>query len=199
MRAVEGKATLLYAKGATSQTTGRCLIAWHVIARPWDLDPRSPEVAGRGDGGGTPSRCHRGSGGEAWNFSDEAISRTRLDLEDSQQRLLTALRTLGKTLVVVLVNGRPLTLTQVQGQADALLETWFSGMEGGNAIADVLFGGYNPSGKLPMTFPVRWARSRFTTTTSTRATPSSPISRTSSTVNILMSRRGRCFPSVSQA
>ena len=153
-RAVEGKATLLYAKGA-NVTDDRALS--DRLARyssPLDLDPRSPEalleeamaVARQAD-------VIVAVVGEAWNFSDEAISRTRLDLEDSQQRLLSALRTLGKTLVVVLVNGRPLTLTQVQGQADALLETWFSGMEGGNAVADVLFGGYNPSGKLPMTFP----------------------------------------------
>lgn len=153
-RAVEGKATLLYAKGA-NVTDDRALS--DRLARynsPLDLDPRSSEtlleeamaVARQAD-------VIVAVVGEAWNFSDEAISRTRLDLEGSQQRLLSALRTLGKPLVVVLVNGRPLTLTHVQGQADALLETWFSGMEGGNAIADVLFGDYNPSGKLPMTFP----------------------------------------------
>ena len=153
-RAVEGKATLLYAKGA-NVTEDRALS--DRLARyssPLDLDPRSPEtlleeamaVARQAD-------VIVAAVGEASNFSDEAISRTRLDLEGNQQRLLSALRTLGKPLVVVLVNGRPLTLTRVQGQADALLETWFSGMEGGNAIADVLFGDYNPSGKLPMTFP----------------------------------------------
>jgi len=55
--------------------------------------------------------------------------------------------------VIVLMNGRPLTLTWENDIADAMLETWFSGTEGGHAIADVLFGDYNPSGKLPMTFP----------------------------------------------
>lgn len=59
----------------------------------------------------------------------------------------------GKPLVLVLMNGRPLTLGVEGEMADAILETWFSGTEGGNAIADVLFGDYNPSGKLPVTFP----------------------------------------------
>ena len=59
----------------------------------------------------------------------------------------------GKPLVLVLMNGRPLALVKEDQQADAILETWFAGTEGGNAIADVLFGDYNPSGKLPMSFP----------------------------------------------
>jgi beta-glucosidase len=54
---------------------------------------------------------------------------------------------------VVLMNGRPMTLTWEQDQADALLETWFAGTQAGNAIADVLLGDYNPAGKITMTFP----------------------------------------------
>ncbi|MDF5954991.1 glycoside hydrolase family 3 C-terminal domain-containing protein [Pseudomonas aeruginosa] len=68
-------------------------------------------------------------------------------------------------LVLVLMNGRPLSLGWEQENADAIPETWFSGTEGGNAIADVLFGEHNPSGKLTMSFPARWARFRSTTTT----------------------------------
>jgi beta-glucosidase len=67
--------------------------------------------------------------------------------------LLRALKKTGKPLVLVLMNGRPLALNWEQANADAILETWFSGTEGGHAIADVLFGDYNPSGKLPITFP----------------------------------------------
>ncbi|WP_213977887.1 glycoside hydrolase family 3 C-terminal domain-containing protein, partial [Serratia marcescens] len=63
------------------------------------------------------------------------------------------LKATGKPLVLVLMNGRPLALSWESEQADAMLETWYSGTEGGNAVADVLFGDYNPSGKLPMTFP----------------------------------------------
>ena len=59
----------------------------------------------------------------------------------------------GKPVIVVLINGRPLTFPEIADKAPAILETWFSGTEGGHAIADVLFGDYNPSGKLTMTFP----------------------------------------------
>lgn len=91
--------------------------------------------------------------GEARGMSHESSSRTSLTLPASQQALLEALVTTGKPLVVVLMNGRPLQLGWVREHADALLETWFAGTEGGNAIADVLFGAHNPSGKLPISFP----------------------------------------------
>ena len=91
--------------------------------------------------------------GEARGMSHESSSRTSLTLPASQQALLEALVATGKPLVVVLMNGRPLQLGWVREHADALLETWFAGTEGGNAIADVLFGAHNPSGKLPISFP----------------------------------------------
>lgn len=91
--------------------------------------------------------------GESRGMSHESSSRTDLDIPASQRALITALKATGKPLVLVLMNGRPLTIDLQQQQADAVLETWFSGTEGGNAIADVLFGDYNPSGKLPITFP----------------------------------------------
>jgi len=74
-------------------------------------------------------------------------------LPESQQALLKALKATGKPLVVVLMNGRPLALGWEKANADAMLETWFAGTEGGNAIADVLFGDANPSGKLPISLP----------------------------------------------
>lgn len=92
--------------------------------------------------------------GEAEGMAHESSSRTDLSLQASQKRLLKALKKTGKPLIIALMNGRPLTLTDEYLQADAMLETWFSGTEGGNAIADVLFGDYNPSGKLPMSFPI---------------------------------------------
>jgi len=91
--------------------------------------------------------------GESRGMSHESSSRTRLQIPASQQALLRALKETGKPLVLVLMNGRPLNLGWAQANADAILETWFSGTEGGHAIADVLFGDYNPSGKLPISFP----------------------------------------------
>ncbi|BCQ59940.1 beta-glucosidase [Pseudomonas sp. Boi14] len=91
--------------------------------------------------------------GESRGMSHESSSRTDLHIPASQRDLITALKATGKPLVLVLMNGRPLSLLEENQQADAILETWFSGTEGGNAIADVLFGDYNPSGKLPITFP----------------------------------------------
>ncbi|MEK0362703.1 beta-glucosidase BglX [Pseudomonas sp. CBC3] len=91
--------------------------------------------------------------GESRGMSHESSSRTSLQLPSSQQALLRALKQTGKPLVLVLMNGRPLNLSWAQANADAMLETWFSGTEGGHAIAEVLFGDYNPSGKLPISFP----------------------------------------------
>ncbi|OLF55545.1 beta-glucosidase BglX [Pseudomonas chlororaphis] len=91
--------------------------------------------------------------GESRGMSHESSSRTDLHIPASQRELIKALKATGKPLVLVLMNGRPLSLLEENEQADAILETWFSGTEGGNAIADVLFGDYNPSGKLPITFP----------------------------------------------
>ena len=91
--------------------------------------------------------------GESRGMSHESSSRTDLHIPASQRDLIKALEATGKPLVLVLMNGRPLSLLEENQQADAILETWFSGTEGGNAIADVLFGDYNPSGKLPITFP----------------------------------------------
>ncbi len=91
--------------------------------------------------------------GEARGMSHESSSRVSLDLPGDQRALIKALKATQKPLILVLMNGRPLSIGEEQEQADAVLETWYSGTEGGNAIADVLFGDYNPSGKLPITFP----------------------------------------------
>ncbi|WP_085716684.1 beta-glucosidase BglX [Pseudomonas sp. B28(2017)] len=91
--------------------------------------------------------------GESRGMSHESSSRTDLNIPENQRELIRALKATGKPLVLVLMNGRPLTILEEKEQADAILETWFTGTEGGNAIADVLFGDYNPSGKLPITIP----------------------------------------------
>ena len=91
--------------------------------------------------------------GESQGMSGEAASRADITLPGKQLELLKALEQTGKPLVVVVMSGRPLVLKWEQEHADAILETWFAGTEAGVAIADVLFGDYNPSGKLTATFP----------------------------------------------
>jgi beta-glucosidase len=91
--------------------------------------------------------------GESSGMTGEAASRSDIGLPECQKELLRALVDTGKPVVLVLMNGRPLTLTWESEHCGAILETWFGGTEAGNAIADVLFGDYNPSGKLTATFP----------------------------------------------
>ncbi len=91
--------------------------------------------------------------GEKISLIGESSSRSNIDLPGVQEELVKALVATGKPVVVVLMNGRPLTIPWIAENAPAILETWFLGTQAGNAIADVLFGDYNPSGKLPMTFP----------------------------------------------
>lgn len=91
--------------------------------------------------------------GEHWNMTGEAASRTSLDLPGNQQALLEELKKTGKPIIVVLMSGRPNSITWADAHADAILEAWYPGTMGGHAIADVLYGDYNPSAKLPVTFP----------------------------------------------
>ncbi len=91
--------------------------------------------------------------GEPASWSGEASSLADIGLQKVQKDLLKALSETGKPLVLVLINGRPLTLAWEKDIADAMLEAWAGGTEAGNAIASVLFGDYNPSGKLTTTFP----------------------------------------------
>jgi beta-glucosidase len=91
--------------------------------------------------------------GEPAAWSGEASSLTDIGLQKVQQNLLRALLSTGKPLVLVLINGRPLTLPWENENVSAILEAWAGGTEAGNAVADVLFGNYNPAGKLTATFP----------------------------------------------
>jgi beta-glucosidase len=89
---------------------------------------------------------------EAWadNHLGDATS---LDLVGEQNELARALFALGKPVVVVLLNGRPQSVVEIAAKANALLEGWYLGQEGGTALADILFGDANPGGKLPVTIP----------------------------------------------
>jgi beta-glucosidase len=91
--------------------------------------------------------------GESWDMSGEAKSRADITLPGRQGELFEALRAIGKTPVVVVMAGRPLVFENIADEAGAILYAWFPGSEGGNAIADLLFGDANPSARLPMTFP----------------------------------------------
>lgn len=91
--------------------------------------------------------------GEINDMSGEGASRSNINIPDAQEDLLKALKATGKPLVVVLTTGRPLTLKWEDENADAILNTWQLGQEAGHAIADVLFGDVNPSGKLTTSFP----------------------------------------------
>jgi len=91
--------------------------------------------------------------GEKRDMSGEAKSRSNIHLPGVQEELIKALVATGKPVVVLIAAGRPLVFNYTADNATSILYTWWLGTEAGNAIADVLFGDYNPSGKLPMTFP----------------------------------------------
>lgn len=83
----------------------------------------------------------------------ENKSRTSLDLPGRQLQLLQAIQATGKPVVLILINGRPLSINWADKFVPAILEAWYPGSKGGTALADILFGDYNPGGKLTVTFP----------------------------------------------
>ncbi|OZI30273.1 beta-glucosidase [Bordetella genomosp. 10] len=152
--AVGDKATLLYARGANVVDDPEIVKYLNLYEKDIEDDPRTRqqmideavETAKKAD-------VVVAVVGETQGMAHEASSRSDITLLGGQEDLLKALKATGKPLVVVLMNGRPLALGWEKDNADAMLEAWFAGTEGGHAVADVLFGDVNPSGKLPMTFP----------------------------------------------
>ena len=146
--------TIFYAKGANITDDSLLAKRANVFGERVDFGPGTPEqllneaitIAAKAD-------VIIAVVGEASEMSGEASSRSDISLPASQLRLLEALDATGKPVVVVMMSGRPLVLNRESEIADALLQVWFQGHEAGNAIADVLFGQYNPSGKLTMSFP----------------------------------------------
>jgi len=152
--ALGDKATLLYARGSNITNDKNIYDFLNSYDKAITNDPRTPqqmidEAVKTADKADVVVAVV----GESQGMSSEASSRTEIDIPQAQIDLLKALKATGKPLVLVLMNGRPLTLSWENDISNAMLETWYSGTEGGHAIADVLFGDYNPSGKLPMTFP----------------------------------------------
>ncbi len=156
-RAVGERARVIYAKGANLTHDQKIIDYLNFLNfdRPEVIiDPRPAQVMiDEAVAAAKQADVIVAAVGESRGMSHESSSRTTLEIPASQRELITALKATGKPLVLVLMNGRPLSLGWEQQQADAMLETWFTGTEGGNAIADVLFGDYNPSGKLPVSFP----------------------------------------------
>jgi beta-glucosidase len=91
--------------------------------------------------------------GEHFDMTGEAKSKANIHLPGVQEDLIRAIKATGKPIVVLTMSGRPMIFNWTADHADAILQTWWLGSEAGNAMADVLFGDYNPSGKLPISFP----------------------------------------------
>jgi len=148
------KVEVLYAKGANIVDDPEYAEKINVFGPKVNIDKRSPEqmikeavaVAKKAD-------VVVAVVGEASEMSGESASRSDISLPKCQKKLIRELAKTGKPLVLVLMSGRPLAIVEENDLADAILLTWHPGVEAGNAIADVLFGDYNPSGKLAATFP----------------------------------------------
>jgi beta-glucosidase len=146
--------TILHAKGANLIDDPALLATLHAFGEFVPVDARSPqEMIQEAVGEARRADVVVAVLGESSGMSGEAASRSHPGLPEGQENLLRALVGTGKPVVLVLMNGRPLTLAWEAEHCGAILETWFAGTETGNAIADVLFGDYNPSGKLTATFP----------------------------------------------
>jgi beta-glucosidase len=145
---------ILYAKGANISDDTAFAQKVNVFGVRIDMDSLSPDkLLSQAIETANKSDVIVAVVGEASEMSGEAASRSDINLPESQKKLLQELAKTGKPLVVVLMSGRPLTISWEKEIATSLLLVWFQGHEAGNAIADVLFGNYNPSGKLTMTFP----------------------------------------------
>ena len=145
---------VLYAKGANISDDSMIVTNLNNFAKEIDIDPQTPQqMIDEAVATANKADVVVAVLGEAADFSGEASSMSNVSLQQSQQNLLKALIATGKPVIVVLFNGRPMTLTWENDHVNAILDVWFPGTEAGNAVADVLFGNYNPSGKLTTSFP----------------------------------------------
>lgn len=152
--AAGGHATILYAKSANITNDPLLAQRLNFAGDKVEIDPRAPaEMLTEAMECASQADVIVAVVGEAQEMSGEASSRADIGIPQDQRELLKALVATGKPLVLVVVTGRPLTLTWEQEHADAILVMWFGGTEAGNGVADILFGACNPSGKLTATFP----------------------------------------------
>ncbi|WP_299796496.1 beta-glucosidase BglX [uncultured Maribacter sp.] len=154
LKNVAPKAKISYAKGANITNDTEIAKLANVFGLRVDIDKRTPEAM--------LSEALKNSKdadvivavvGEASEFAGEAASRTEISIPQSQKKLINALVETGKPVVLVLFSGRPLTISDEFNLPVSILQVWNPGVEAGNAIADVLFGDYNPSGKLTASWP----------------------------------------------
>jgi len=148
------QATILYAKGSNLEDNAileeNATMFGKTLNRDGrtkeDLQKEALEIAAKSD-------ITIAALGESAEYNGECTSRANLGIPQTQKDLLNALLKTGKPVILVLFTGRPLVLIDEDKTVPAILNTWFAGSEAGNAIADVLFGDVNPSGKITMTFP----------------------------------------------
>jgi len=148
-------ANILYAKGANLSDDTALAKRVNAFNKQVEIDQRTPDaMIDEALGIAAKADIVVAVVGEGADMTGEASSMSNIALQPSQQKLLQALVKTGKPVVVILFNGRPMTLPWEEQHANAILDVWFPGTEGGNAIADVLYGKYNPSGKITTSFPV---------------------------------------------
>ncbi|HVX49063.1 MAG TPA: glycoside hydrolase family 3 C-terminal domain-containing protein, partial [Chitinophagaceae bacterium] len=151
---VAGNVNVIYAKGANISDDPFLVKRANALGTEIETDKKSPEeLINEAVEAANKADVIVAAVGEAADMTGEASSRADINIPESQENLLKALAKTGKPLVIVLFNGRPLVLNWESEHANAILDAWFSGIEAGNAIADVLFGDYNPSGKITASFP----------------------------------------------
>ena len=152
--AVAGKANLIYALGSNLVEDPDYQTRATMFGRTMKRDTRDEEaIIKEAVDAANKADVVVAALGESSEMSGESSSRTNIQIPAVQQRLLKALLATGKPVVLLVFNGRPLDLTYENENVPAILNVWFGGTETGHAIADVLFGDVNPSGKLSATFP----------------------------------------------
>ena len=151
---VSPETTIRYAKGANLTDDAILAKAVNVFGPRVTIDKRSPdELLQEALSIADQSDVVVAVVGEASEMSGESASRTDISIPKSQKRLIRALVKTGKPVVLVLMSGRPLTIAEEYNLPVSILQAWFPGTEAGNAIGDVVFGNYNPSGKLTASWP----------------------------------------------
>ena len=151
---VAGNVTILKARGANIYSDARLDANVSIFGKPTNRDKRSDaEMIAEAVATAQKADVVVAALGEAAEMTGEASSRSDISIPENQRDLLKALVKTGKPVVLVLFTGRPLALPWENENLPAILNVWFGGTEAGNAIADVLFGDVNPSGKLSATFP----------------------------------------------